>query len=109
MDKHRVDIESPKRLNHYSIDTVLDTYGIETVSQCSHLDNWLATTPSDFSPLEQLLLAELPAELRENERNWNEEELKINFIGALSLIIYSRKAKNKVFCICKRFINRISY
>ena len=94
-------MEKQEKLNHYSIDAVLDSYNIETVTQCQHLDDWLTAQPTDFSPLEKLLLDELPEELRENERSWNEEELKINFIGAVFRI-----AKLNVKGVMKTFFER---
>ena len=63
-----------EKVNHYSIDAVLDSYSIEVISECEHLDNWLAAAPSELSILDKLLLAELPEELRENERSWNESD-----------------------------------
>ena len=90
-----------EKVNHYSIDAVLDSYSIEVVSECEHLDNWLAAPPSELSTLDKLLLAELPEELRENERSWNEEELKINFIGAVFRI-----AQLNVKGVLKTFFER---
>ena len=90
-----------QKLNHYSIDEVLDTYNIETIDNCEKLDIWLNAEPSEFSILEQCLLDELPTELRLNERNWNEEELKINFIGAVFRI-----ARLEVKGVLKTFFER---
>ncbi len=72
-----------KKLNHYDVEEVMDTFAIETVDNCTILNEWVNTTPFDLSPSEQSLVKELPVELRKDERNWNEEELKMFFISPI--------------------------
>ncbi len=70
-----------KKLNHYDVEEVLETFDIQLIDDCQILDAWVNATPSELMPIDKLLLDELPLELRQNERNWNEEELKMKFIS----------------------------
>jgi hypothetical protein len=70
-----------KKLNHYDVEEVIETFDIQLIDDCQILDVWVNATPSELMPLDKILLDELPLELRQNERNWNEEELKMFFIS----------------------------
>jgi hypothetical protein len=70
-----------QKLNHYDIYEVLDTFNIETIQNCKVLDDWINASPCTLSPFEEVLIEELPVELQREERNWNEEELKMFFVS----------------------------
>jgi hypothetical protein len=70
-----------KKLNHYDVEEVMDTFAIETIEDCTLLEEWTNASPSVLSAFEKLLITELPTELRRENRNWNEEELKMFFIS----------------------------
>jgi hypothetical protein len=70
-----------KKLNHYNVEEVIDTFAIESVEDCAVLAEWVNASPGELSALDKSLLNDLPAELRREERNWNEEELKMFFIS----------------------------
>jgi hypothetical protein len=70
-----------KKLNHYDVEEVIDTFAIESIDNCTVLDEWINALPGELSDLDQSLINDLPAELRREERNWNEEELKMFFIS----------------------------
>ena len=70
-----------KKLNHYSVDEVIDTYNIKRQRDCVHLQSWLATEGMKLSDFHAQILSELPKELIEWQYAWNEEELKMNFIS----------------------------
>jgi hypothetical protein len=67
---------------HYDIDSVISEFNIVNVSNCESLNSWMqaqgvlsAYQIQELEDLRQLLLDE--------GRGWNEEELKISFIGPL--------------------------
>lgn len=70
-----------KKLNHYDAEEVTDTFAIESIDDCTVLEEWINALPGELSALDQSLINDLPAELRREERNWNEEELKRLFIS----------------------------
>jgi hypothetical protein len=73
-----------KKLNHYDVSEVIDTFDIDRVSSCVHLNSWIAATGS-LEPWQEELLKNVHEEnfLRWDE--WNEEELKMKFV---SLILF---------------------
>lgn len=70
-----------KKLNHYSIEEVLEAFDIQPIDNCKILEVWINAEPTDLSVVDKSLLKDLPSELQHNARNWNEEELKMNFIS----------------------------
>ena len=60
------------------------------------LDDWLSAVP-DFNESENSLLEGLRHELARMAEFWNEEELKINFIGALVKFIHFNDEYISVF------------
>lgn len=96
-----------ERLNHYSIEEVIDTYQIIRIKTCTLLQDWLDAPSSTLQDYEINLLNQLPQELDEWQYAWNEEELKMNFIAPLLRIVnlnhkgvigtfFERKIKGKV-------------
>lgn len=96
-----------ERLNHYSIEEVIDTYQIIRIKNCSILQDWLNAPITTLKEHETELLNQLPLELDEWQYAWNEEELKMNFIAPLLRIanlnqkgvigtFFERKIKGKV-------------
>jgi hypothetical protein len=100
-------MENTKKLNHYSFEEVIETYNIQPILECKTLKNWINTSPFELSPMQILLLSELPAEYNENYIGWNEEELKMNMLSVIFRIanvnqkglvktFYERKISGKV-------------
>ncbi len=75
-----------KKLNHYDVFEVIDTFEIDKNQNCQILINWLDTPQEKLNPLETELLelARLKLEIKWDE--WNEEELKMNFISFVLFI-----------------------
>ena len=64
---------------------------------CQHLNDWLNAT-SELSPLQQELYESLVEETTEDGGYWNEEELKVKFVGILFQIAQvAVKKRVKVF------------
>ena len=76
-------METVKKLNHYSIEEVIDTYQIIRIKKCQVLQDWLTPPPFSLKEHESELLQKLPQELEEWQYAWNEEELKMYFIAPL--------------------------
>ena len=76
-------MENTKKLNHYSFEEVIDTYSIDVVLNCQHLNDWLDVGQQVLSSFHQQVLSELPTEYKKNYIGWNEEELKMNMISPI--------------------------
>ncbi len=76
-------MENIKKLNHYSFEEVVDTYGIDTVMECSSLSDWLNVGQQELSDFHKQILGELPEDYKKNYIGWNEEELKMNMISPI--------------------------
>jgi hypothetical protein len=72
-----------EKLNHYSIEEVIDTYQIVKVKNCQVLQKWLNVLPEKLNDYEFNLLNQLAQEMDESQYAWNEEELKMNFIAPI--------------------------
>jgi hypothetical protein len=64
-----------------------DDFGLCRVNQLSALDNWLAAPNIVLNATEQFNLNRLQTRLKKNTNIWNEDELKLNFIGPLLIEI----------------------
>jgi hypothetical protein len=69
-----------KKLNHYDHFEVLERFNIKKNQTCVALQDWLKATGSIVQS-EDDILQYIRAELEKFGRDWNEEELKINFIA----------------------------
>ncbi len=69
----------------YDLDVMLDTFGIEKMVRCEHLDAWLSATYS-LDSVEQTILDDLLRDMQTFGEYWNEEELKIRFIGSIMYV-----------------------
>ena len=73
--------KSPK----YDIDNLAEAFNIQAIDKCQILDDWLSATVH-LSAHERETLEVLRQKLVKSGSNWNEEELKIQFIGVLLFI-----------------------
>ena len=76
MDKRSINV------NHYDIFEVIDRFSIEKVRQCAILGDWMAAQ-SELTSFEKELSEKARTELEIKWDEWNEEELKMNFIGLI--------------------------
>lgn len=70
------------KVNHYDIFEVIDRFSIEKIRQCSILEHWISAQ-SELTSFEKELSEKARAELEIKWDEWNEEELKMNFIGLI--------------------------
>ena len=83
MDVNQVD--SSKKLNHYDVFEVIDTFNIKKNRNCSVLKEWLSAKGT-FTPFEAQLVEEVRQQLELKWNEWNEEELKMNFISLVFFV-----------------------
>lgn len=74
-------MEELKKLE-YDLDQIADAFGIQPVSRCENLDEWM-TASYELTATETEIVNDLHAEMVEIGDYWNEEELKIQFVGSV--------------------------
>jgi hypothetical protein len=79
------DMENIEKLNHYDGFEVIERFNINKNQTCETLEDWLNAS-GHFSAFELELIQKIQKELDLHGRAWNEEELKINFIGIVFLL-----------------------
>ncbi len=81
----------------YDLSLIVKTFGIQVVRESDILLKWLSAR-YEFDNVEQANMDALFAEAEEDGGYWNEEELKINFVGAVfRLAKVNVKDRIKVF------------
>ena len=70
-----------EKINHYHVNEVIDRFDIDKVFDCQILKNWLGNLNDVLKPSHTEILEEARQQLLRKWDEWNEEELKINFIG----------------------------
>jgi hypothetical protein len=83
-----------EKLNHYDHFEVLERFNIRKNQYCDSLQDWLNCTGS-LSSTEDEILHYVRTELEVFGRDWNEEELKINFI-AFVFFVAKINVKDKI-------------
>ncbi len=74
-----------EKLNHYDSAEVIERFSIEKSEDCSMLNEWLSASGS-LTPTEKELLQEIRRDIQITGRDWNEEELKMNFVAIIFFI-----------------------
>jgi hypothetical protein len=74
-------MQTAQRLG-YDLSQITKVYGLEVVKNAPELKTWLSGT-FELTELEQQLLDKLYIEVEEDGGYWNEEELKVQFVGQL--------------------------
>lgn len=81
----------------YDLSLIIKTFGIEVQESNNMLESWLVSQ-YDLDAFEQKYFDDLYSDAREDGGYWNEEELKINFVGAaFRLARINTKNRIKVF------------
>ena len=93
MDKRKSNIK-------YDIDNLAELFGIQAVEKSMVLEKWLSSTAT-LTLEEKNMIETLRQRLIKSGSSWNEEELKIQFIGILFFIINIDEEK-----IIKTFFER---
>ena len=73
-------MENIRKLNHYDIFEVIDTFDIDKIFGCQTLKNWLGAI-GKLNSFEEEILSKVRSNLEIKWDEWNEEELKMNFIS----------------------------
>jgi hypothetical protein len=74
-----------EKINHYDVNEVIDRFEIDKIFDCSTLQNWLQIEIDTIKPAYQEILEEARLRLSQKWAEWNEEELKIQFINFVLL------------------------
>ncbi len=64
----------------FTLGKLAATFGIERVTSCEHLTNWL-DAHSELTPIQETIFDDIYAKSLEEGNYWNEEELKIEMIS----------------------------
>ena len=78
-------MENIEKLNHYDHFEVLERFNIEKKEECTILENWTSASGS-LNEIEKDLLIEISKDMKSKGRDWNEEELKMNFVAIIFFI-----------------------
>jgi hypothetical protein len=78
-------MENIERLNHYDGAEVVERFNIEKQGECSTLDQWLDVSGT-LTATEFDLLDTVRKDMRLIGRDWNEEELKMNFVAIVFFV-----------------------
>jgi hypothetical protein len=81
----------------WTYEQVEDAFGIVPVRTSSQFENWLAATDCDPNPAEKEVLDYYRNLLFDEVQNWNEDELKLFFIGPVLGLIHFKTAHFKPF------------
>ena len=73
------------KINHYNVSEVIDRFEINKVFDCQILKNWVNTPIDTLKPAYTEVLDEARQQLEIKWDEWNEEELKMNFISLVIL------------------------
>jgi hypothetical protein len=74
-------LQDEEKVNHYDVNEVIDRFDIDKVFDCKILNRWLEKAEGVLKPFQQEMLEEARTHLVVKWNEWNEEELKVNFIG----------------------------
>ncbi len=78
-------MENIEKLNHYDHFEVLERFNIKKNTTCEALSDWMCVD-GQLLQAEDDILMKVRKELEKFGRDWNEEELKINFIAFVFFI-----------------------
>jgi hypothetical protein len=73
--------KASNKLNHYDVSEVIDTFGINKIFDCDILKNWMSNNTGVLKASYQDILEDARLVLIRKWDEWNEEELKMNFIS----------------------------
>jgi hypothetical protein len=79
------DMENIEKLNHYDGAEVIERFNIEKEAECTVLEDWLTVTGT-LTAAQQEILDEAQVDMKLVGRDWNEEELKMNFVALVFFV-----------------------
>jgi hypothetical protein len=81
MAKKSLQEQDKEKVNHYDVNEVIDRFEIDKIFDCTILKNWLDQSKGILKPFQQEMLEEARIKLSYKWDEWQEEDLKINFIS----------------------------
>ena len=75
-----------EKLNHYDKHEVIETFDIVKIFDCAILADWMNSPSFILKPAHQEVLEDARILLSQKWDEWNEEELKMNFISMVFLV-----------------------
>ena len=82
-----------EKVNDYDVFEVIDTFNMEKVLNCLTLKNW-TQIEGEFTPYEAQFIEQARQKLEIKWDEWNEEELKMNFISLVLFVAQVEVAKS---------------
>ncbi len=85
-----------KSFETWTLEDLETSFGLQQVDESIYLTNWISSTKlvNDF---EKTTLEHLRIILKENVNTWNEDELKMHFIGPITILVNFITKKYKSF------------
>jgi hypothetical protein len=96
-------MENLEKLNHYDGAEVIERFNIEKQADCAVLNDWLNVSGT-LTTGQQEILNEAQEDIKLVGRDWNEEELKMNFV-ALVFFVAKLNVPKKIRIFYERRIN----
>jgi hypothetical protein len=85
--------KTTEKVNHYSVLDVIDRFDINKIFDCANLKAWVTTPLGTLKPAYEEILEEARQKLEYKWNEWNEEELKMNFISIVILCAQMEEPK----------------
>jgi hypothetical protein len=101
--KYNFKMENVNKLNHYDGAEVIERFNIEKQAECTVLDNWLDVSGT-LNEIEHYILDSACKDIILTGRDWNEEELKMNFV-ALIFFVAKLNVPKKIQLFYERRLN----
>jgi hypothetical protein len=89
--------------NVYDYAEVVERFNIEKQAECTTLDNWLDVSGT-LTEIEQYILDAVQKDIKLVGRDWNEEELKMNFV-AMVFFVAKLNVPKKIQVFYERRLN----
>jgi hypothetical protein len=96
------------KLNHYDGFEVIDRFQINKNISFETLHQWLAIKEHELTSFESELLEKVRQELVTYEREWNEEELKVNFIGFIFFLAHINEPRRIKTFFERKLIGKVN-
>ncbi len=75
-----------KSFETWTLEDLENSFGLEQVEQSTILNNWLSSQKK-VTDFERTTIEHLQLRLKDNVNSWNEDELKMHFIGPFTMLV----------------------
>lgn len=97
-----------EQLNHYNKSEVIDRFEINKIFDSPLLHEWISVLPIQLKASHQDILEEARLDLSYKWGEWNEEELKMNFISVVLLVAQVKEAKRIGLYYERKFFGEVN-